>query len=751
MPELLKDIEAAEAKLNQLKTLLQDTKKKFLANDGVIDKDEQVQINSIEANLKVAEKKIKDSWDEYAKHETLWKAKSGELTILKLQSAQLKDWDHSATASIEKSIAEITKFEGKGAWKKAVDTLELAQKQAKSPIDQVKAQVPKKLEFQAEMKSFVERYNKAKSSEYFSAAPVQSLIAPVDAAVANADKSESDRKYDQGLNDLQAANKALSTLNDKIRELKTDFDIYTANRDAMNQGLDRISKHPHQSDIVKGAVSSIKANLPAIDAEAGAHNYGTAVDLLNVSFKELDKAEKDIEKNSPEGEPKRDVYDLFGELIALTDEEFKIAKVELCTALKQGPLFSMENALKTVQGTHAHYKALNKKEWAAWFIVALAGGFATLPHYESFIQPAQDAYDVAKSVIEANDITGAEGAFKDLEKELQVAVGVMQQYQRKMFAGGELAITVLQVTQTTAFAVVGVLAAPVATGVLVSAGVSGTAAAYGGAMIGSAAGVALDGYYKEAINSKFDSRWKQDEAFQRVATDAGVAAITAGVAKGSGDIAKEMESRFATRLARTEVFKDLSEGARNAFAKSLMEGSKSSLEAAIKSVGEAIKPDKSMTAAEFFERVTSAFITGALLAPFGTRIEKYSSGNFDNLSEAFKADSIIYAKTTAKEDIIKKLKKEGSTINKAIISSEVDKKIKELAPKIYGDAMKKASKGATNAAFAAMTGNADPNSLDRLIRDKLPLENELKKARDDLVNQAVKEVEKELANKKEAG
>jgi len=214
MSELLKDIEDAESKLIQMDKLLKDTRKVFLDNDGVIEKDEEAKLKVIEGKIKEAEKKVNDLRKEYEKYAELWKTKTADFDRLKNNSAQLKEWKNPAAGDIEKSVGEIAGFEKEGKWKKAVEALEAAEKKAAKPCADVEKQTPLKLDFETQMNIFEKRYNKAKSSEYFSAKTVQDLIGPVDAALIAANASESERKYDKGLKDLETAGKALQKIED---------------------------------------------------------------------------------------------------------------------------------------------------------------------------------------------------------------------------------------------------------------------------------------------------------------------------------------------------------------------------------------------------------------------------------------------------------------------------------------------------------------------------------------------------------
>lgn len=402
---------------------------------------------------------------------------------------------------------------------------------------------------------------------------------------------------------------------------------------------------------------------------------------------EFQKAMKDIDQTK-RTEPKM-YFMVNGKWLGLTQKEIKQSRIYTGKQLIRGPLMVISGFLSRAEGLRADFKEFENDQPIVSYLVHYGVGIPDDKYLKSMWanhaqltkEARQGNIEVVKKLYPSLENDARELILKPLLKRRSDMVSVSSGW-----------ISGLTFVKTSSFIFLSVFAAPVAATAL------GTGA-LASAVVGGAAVSIMESTANEI--GKYSAEpddWSLSEAGKNIAIDGAVGGVLGAVTKGGAEgkhILEGAAKKLTGNLSKETGFKMLSpQGAKKAATWFVTEGSKSTLEGAIKDAGKVAKGNKKMTLDKFFGNVIDNFAKGIVFAPIGAALDQYAKNGYDKLSK--KDQNEIWAislKALSKQSkgktlTVQMIDKQARATGEKIISGQIKNAIDPVATAIFDKAKK---------------------------------------------------------------
>jgi hypothetical protein len=243
-------------------------------------------------------------------------------------------------------------------------------------------------------------------------------------------------------------------------------------------------------------------------------------------------------------------FDYQGRTCVMTKAELNDFKSQLTNKLRDGEGFSLKNKYLLLVDNWGTIRLLNEQHRViSWFCEYFSGGALD----DGVLDTAQAQVEEAWAALDGNDIVAATERLALAEAAVNEAVDHHNTYMNALYGGGETTITLLEITQTAAFAVASVaggaaLMAATEVGVVAASAISGG----GTALLGS-----LATHVPQAIGGEE----KIGEAAIKIILDTGLNAAGAALAaKVLPGVTEKLTAKIASSISK-EVMAKLGENA----------------------------------------------------------------------------------------------------------------------------------------------------------------------------------------------
>lgn len=371
-----------------------------------------------------------------------------------------------------------------------------------------------------------------------------------------------------------------------------------------------------------------------------------------------------------------------GKTVAFTKKEYQQAVDRLLAEIRRGPVLQIKIRVEEARSLWNHFNELNNDQYiVSWLIEATRS--ANLPS-QSLIHEADKAQQSVESALNSKNIKALKNALEASEPTINKTLDVMRKYRMTMIKGGENWVSNLNITKTTAFTAVSIMAAPVAASAGASTLAAGVISGSGPALVESMSneiGRATAGTKSQTLGG---ASWN-------IVRDSILGGAMGAVCKGK--LGQKITDGVSKHVAKKIAGGVLTEkAAAKAVGKYLKGSFEKTLEGAVEDAVKAMKNEK-MNRDMFFENVAKNILAGGALG----ELEKILDNAAPSITRKLQ-------RSTKFKDVYKKISTAGR-------KELTDKQVETLVADAIKGPLSKSFQDATSKAVDKMGGKESQKEL----------------------------------------
>ncbi len=285
MASLWDQIQEKKKKVDEMEQKRVKMRADFMADDGEIDEEEEMQLAQIRGGISVAKRKVEELIAEFEKNKKMWQSHAGELAEIKKQIKDLAEWEDPVCSQIDSVMKEVDSCESAQNYKDATAQLKAAMTSIKGPYAEYKRQKPERDLFEKERPDFEARLSKLKTTKY--------QTPSFDSAIAGLDTGFPDVCSKADGRDFIAARQGLATLMGSVEEEEEEA-LQLEQKEKEAQELLKTVKDKLASTgeaaykSVEDAAKSVADGVSDAEAKCGTFDFDNAIEKIKKVGSDVD-------------------------------------------------------------------------------------------------------------------------------------------------------------------------------------------------------------------------------------------------------------------------------------------------------------------------------------------------------------------------------------------------------------------------------------------------------------------------------
>lgn len=275
-------IEEAEGEIDRLEDEERTTRQEALEDDGVIDAEEQADLDRIGGKIVQLRDVVQRLRAEVEENKRIWESHAGEWSELQAKSTEMNESGFFDAGAVATSVEDIQGAVGDQRWADATSTLENATYNLDPIYQQFCDQRDAKAQYEprlSETRPRLDGMNETTEENAY----LSDLHADVITYKSEMEAAEAEHDYVTALAKLEEIERVLQAIDQAIEAKKAE---YEGARATLDQRMSSVTDTTY-FDLV-GDRDALSAKITEIDAAAAEENWSTALQLVEATNTELD-------------------------------------------------------------------------------------------------------------------------------------------------------------------------------------------------------------------------------------------------------------------------------------------------------------------------------------------------------------------------------------------------------------------------------------------------------------------------------